>query len=174
MKTAKQLLKSGADANALATYGSAFHTACRAGRLALVELFAQQGADVNQLTRKEGFSGLMMAAENGRLEVAKRLIELKADASVRAIAGEKLGQSALDLAKLRQHGAVAEFLSKLPSAAPEKAAPAAATAAATTDSKDASAGSKCAVCTKAVQANERVLLYSNCYHSQCFRCSQCK
>lgn len=110
-KSVRLLVEHKANVNQIAVFGSPFHIACQNGDSAVVNFLAANDAKVDLLTAAEGFSPLMMAAERGNDAVVRKLLELKADTSVRAKAGEKEGLSALDLADRHAHTSTAALIS---------------------------------------------------------------
>lgn len=95
-----ELLKSGAESDKQLNSGfTAFFFAVREGRSAVVETFLANGQDVNQAMQskksggnqpKSGTSPLLLAVENGHLELALKLIEHGADVN-----DSRLGYTAL-------------------------------------------------------------------------------
>ena len=61
----------------------------------MVDLLLEKGKDINDVTRKSGFTPLMAAVCYGRYEIFKRLLDAGADIN----AVERKGMSALDFAR---------------------------------------------------------------------------
>jgi uncharacterized protein len=90
------LIQSGADLFAIDHEGvSVFDVAVTYNHLPLIERLIKEGFDVNQATRKSGFTPLMGAVCYGRVEVIKKLLELGVDVRSR----DAYGLSAIDFAR---------------------------------------------------------------------------
>jgi len=107
-ETARYLLASGADVNAVATNGSGYTALTGAvtnGHAAIAAWLVANGADVNYRYSKN-YSPLLAAAANGHLDILKMLIAHGAESDART----DDGKTALGLAEERKHQAVAEYL----------------------------------------------------------------
>lgn len=91
-KSAKRLLRSGADANAANDYGiTPLTLACNNRSFALVETLLDGGADPNA-AMWSGVTPLMLAAKTGELKILRALIDADGDVSARE---PRRGQTAL-------------------------------------------------------------------------------
>ena len=89
----------------MGTRGTALHAAVESGGEQIVELLVQHGANVNAVgTHRE--SPLLIAAAMGMSRIVERLLSLKADASLKDIAGK----SPLDMAKEGKHADIVAML----------------------------------------------------------------
>jgi ankyrin repeat protein len=96
MDTLMLLVENGADIFDFDDEGvSIFDMAVTYDNQEMVRYMIEQGKDVNQTTRKSGFTALMAAACYGRVEIAKILLENGADQNVR----DSKGFSAIDFAR---------------------------------------------------------------------------
>jgi YVTN family beta-propeller protein len=101
----KQLVKSGADLNALSKDGgSPLSSAAFHGRLEHVRFLLQKGADATKRNR-DGGTPLHVAALMGRFEIAKLLLSKGGDANVR----NKKGESSIDAVSGEWSDGVAGF-----------------------------------------------------------------
>lgn len=74
------LLKSGAKINPALVYDwDSFHCAVLGGNGGIVRLFLEHGADANTKDPEHEITALMYAAENGRLEVVRLLLDCGAE-----------------------------------------------------------------------------------------------
>ncbi|MDD5159978.1 MAG: ankyrin repeat domain-containing protein [Sulfuricurvum sp.] len=90
------LIENGADIHHVDDEGvSVFDVAVTYNNLTLIEKLISDGFDINQPTRRSGFTPLMGAVCYGRVEVIKKLLELKVDIHSR----DAYGLSALDFAR---------------------------------------------------------------------------
>ena len=90
------LIENGADIFDFDDEGvSIFDVAITYNNMKLVEYMIEQGIDINSTNRKSGFTPLMPAACYGRIEIAKKLLELGADLDVT----DSKGFSAVDFAR---------------------------------------------------------------------------
>jgi ankyrin repeat protein len=109
LKTAIELVRSGADVKAANRYGiTPLSLACTNGNGAMVELFLKAGADPNGAI-PGGETALMTAARTGRLDAVKALLAAGADVHAKE---EKRGQTALMWAAAEGHAEVVEELLK--------------------------------------------------------------
>ena len=101
------LLEAGADVNQPAKSGdAALQTAVDFGQADMVQLLVQQpNIQINQ-PDAGGNTVLMKAAQAGRLEMVQTLVAAGAEAGIK----NQRGLTALDMAKAKNHTAVAEFL----------------------------------------------------------------
>ncbi len=96
IETILLLIDNGADIFDVDDEGvSIFDMAITYDNIELVKYLIKQGKDVNDTTRKSGFTALMGAACYGRVEIAKILLENGADQNVR----DSKGFSAIDFAR---------------------------------------------------------------------------
>ena len=91
---------------------SVFDMAITYDNMAMVEYLIEQGRDVNQTSRKSGFTPLMAAACYGRVEIVKKLLECGADQYVK----DSKGFSAIDFARKMNKKSVLELLDYDPEA----------------------------------------------------------
>lgn len=90
------LLEHGADIHHVDEEGvSVFDVAVTYNNLDLIERLIADGFDVNRATRRSGFTPLMGAVCYGRVDVIKKLLELKVDIQSR----DAYGLNALDFAR---------------------------------------------------------------------------
>ncbi len=90
------LIESGADIFDFDNEGvSVFDMAITYDNIEMVKYIIEQGKDVNETTRKSGFTALMGAACYGRVEIAKILLQKGADQNAR----DSKGFSAIDFAR---------------------------------------------------------------------------
>ena len=90
------LIENGADLHHVDKEGvSVFDVAVTYNNLSLIERLLESGFDVNEPTRKSGFTPLMGAVCYGRIDVVKKLLEKNADIVVR----DNHGYNALDYAR---------------------------------------------------------------------------
>lgn len=90
------LLEHGADIHHVDEEGvSVFDVAVTYNNLNLIERLIADGFDVNRATRRSGFTPLMGAVCYGRVDVIKKLLELKVDIQSR----DAYGLNALDFAR---------------------------------------------------------------------------
>ncbi len=101
------LLDHKADPNIVGTRGTALHAAIESGDEEIVNLLLNHGANVDA-ANAHGETPLFIAASMGKKPLVARLLQLKADPSIRDING----QSAIDAAKEANHPEVVEMLKK--------------------------------------------------------------
>lgn len=90
------LIEKGADLFAIDHEGvSVFDVAVTYNHLPLIERLINEGFDVNHATRKSGFTPLMGAVCYGRVDVIKKLLDLRVDVQSR----DAYGLSAIDFAR---------------------------------------------------------------------------
>lgn len=90
------LIENGADIHQVDDAGvSVFDVAVTYNNLALIEKLIQNGFDVNNPTRKSGFTPLMAAVCYGRVEVIEKLLEMGVDIEAR----DAYGLNAMDFAR---------------------------------------------------------------------------
>jgi ankyrin repeat protein len=90
------LIENGADIHHIDDEGvSVFDVAVTYNNIAIIEQLIQDGFDVNNATRKSGFTPLMGAVCYGRVDVIKKLLELKVDIHAR----DAYGLNAIDFAR---------------------------------------------------------------------------
>lgn len=95
-ETIMLLIQSGADIFDFDHEGvSIFDMAITYDNIEMVQYLIEQGKDVNKTTRRSGFTALMGAACYGRVEIAKILLENRADQYVKDLKGF----SAMDFAR---------------------------------------------------------------------------
>jgi uncharacterized protein len=82
LSIAEKLIEAGADVNAQSGWATTLIVAATAGTTSLGELLIAQGAVIDQLDLKEGYSALMMAAISGHVDFARMLIAQGADVNL--------------------------------------------------------------------------------------------
>jgi cytohesin len=87
LEAAVLLLAFGADVNTVGPFGAPLHIAAERGRLDLVQVLIERGADVN-IRDSQGRTPLHAAAIGGNAEVIRLLIKLGADVNARDNYGE--------------------------------------------------------------------------------------
>ncbi|KAI1279211.1 Glycerophosphoryl diester phosphodiesterase family-domain-containing protein [Xylaria sp. FL0933] len=93
--------------NRKSIYGStALHLAARDGKVDMIALLLQAGANINATDHPRGWTPLSEAAVNGWAEVVQHLVEHGADSTIT----DSMGWTAKELAIYRGHLAVAELL----------------------------------------------------------------
>jgi len=106
METLMLLIESGADIFDFDDEGvSVFDMAVTYDNKEMVHYLIEQGKDVNETTRKSGFTALMAAACYGRVEIAKILLEHGADQEAR----DSKGFSAVDFARKMNKKSILEL-----------------------------------------------------------------
>ncbi|MDD2710955.1 MAG: ankyrin repeat domain-containing protein [Verrucomicrobiae bacterium] len=107
----KLLIARGADLNLKENLNenTALLTAINKGDLESVKLLLEAGADPN-LGSKDGFTPLMLAAQNGQDAMAQALIEKKANPDTGASGGKRAGLTALMVAAVKGHANIAQML----------------------------------------------------------------
>lgn len=75
----------------------------------MVKLLLEKGKDVNDITRKSGFTPLMAAVCYGRYEIFRMLLDAKADVS----AVERKGMTALDFARKMRKKSMIKLLEEV-------------------------------------------------------------
>jgi ankyrin repeat protein len=109
------LLRWGANVDLRNAQGAtALHDAALAGKLDVVQLLVEKGANVNAKDNESGATPLHHAASWGRTEVVTFLLENGADASIRT----KGGDTALESAVVAGQKEVAELLRRAPRPSP--------------------------------------------------------
>jgi ankyrin repeat protein len=107
MEIAKLLVEKGSDVNAVDSYGDDVLTFLTAYNLPrITEYLISQGAKVDHLN-SNGRTALSQAAENGKIDVVRVLLQHGADPNLR---GEKMGWSALDTAIHYHHQDIVEAM----------------------------------------------------------------
>lgn len=104
----QRLIKAGADISATDenSWPSMLHAACYyGGMLRIAKILIDHGADVNA-RRKRGQTPLMMAAQNGHLEVVQLLVESGASLTE----DDDSGWTALDYAEQYERESVVDYL----------------------------------------------------------------
>lgn len=90
------LIEQGADIHHVDNEGvSVFDVAVTYNNLDLIDRLISDGFDVHHATRKSGFTPLMGAVCYGRIDVIKKLLEMKVD----VLARDAYGMSAVDFAR---------------------------------------------------------------------------
>ena len=113
MDTLMLLIESGADIFDFDDEGvSIFDMAITYDNIHMVSYLIEQGIDVNNTTRKSGFTALMAAACYGRVEIVKMLLEQGADQHAK----DSKGFTAIDFARKMNKKSVLELLDYDPSA----------------------------------------------------------
>ena len=104
------LIESGADLFYTDDEGvSIFDFAVTYNNIFMIELLLQKGKDVNDVTRKSGFTPLMGAVCYGRYDIFRVLLEAGADIS----AVERKGMTALDFAKKMRKTSMIKLLEEM-------------------------------------------------------------
>jgi len=107
MDTLMLLIENGADAFDFDDEGvSVFDIAITYDNLAMVEYLVKQGRDINQTSRKSGFTPLMAAACYGRVEIARYLLQKGADKTAK----DSKGFTAVDFARKMNKKTILELL----------------------------------------------------------------
>ncbi|MEN8147203.1 MAG: ankyrin repeat domain-containing protein [Campylobacterota bacterium] len=104
------LIENGADLFYIDDEGvSIFDFAVTYNNMFMIELLLQKGKDVNDVTRKSGFTPLMAAVCYGRYDIFRLLLEAGADIS----AVERKGMTALDFAKKMRKTSMIKLLEEM-------------------------------------------------------------
>ncbi len=104
------LIESGADLFYTDDEGvSIFDFAVTYNNIFMIELLLEKGKDVNDVTRKSGFTPLMAAVCYGRYDIFRVLLEAGADTS----AVERKGMTALDFAKKMRKTSMIKLLEEM-------------------------------------------------------------
>jgi len=106
-ETLMLLIESGADIFHCDEEGvSVFDMAITYDNVEIVNYLIEQGKDVNEITRKSGFSSLMGAACYGRVEITKILLTNGANPSIK----DSKGFTAIDFARKMNKKSILEVL----------------------------------------------------------------
>ncbi|KAJ7384854.1 Ankyrin repeat, SAM and basic leucine zipper [Desmophyllum pertusum] len=105
-KTA-DILKKASDLQKDVQGKTALHVACgiKDENLEIIELLVKHGADID-IRDGDGFTSLQIAAIFGKMQIVKKLVELKADVNLAAMDGK----DAADLAQLNEETEIEQYL----------------------------------------------------------------
>lgn len=105
----RTLLAQGAEVNKMGTYHLIpFILAASLGHAAIVKIFLEHKADIEQQAFYLRETALMQAADNGHIEVVEMLLQEGADAAVT----NRDGKTAADLARVNGHVAIVKLLER--------------------------------------------------------------